>query len=148
MDRNMEYLSGMIWRSSAIWEGPWSRATASSNLEVADEDGDSRGSLVYCREIIGHVPLGADPAVDSWGRPRSHWRDYQACPTGQRPQGRSSTDWRYYFSQIRWEYLGIPQKELEFVAGDRKIWAELLSLLPPRNVEEKSMHKLMQCKWW
>ncbi|KAK0131124.1 hypothetical protein N1851_034199 [Merluccius polli] len=31
-----------------------------------------------------------------------------------------------------WERLGIPQEQLDKVAGEREVWASLLRLLPPR----------------
>ncbi|KAF7648618.1 hypothetical protein LDENG_00154150 [Lucifuga dentata] len=57
---------------------------------------------------------------------------FQARPTGKRPRGRPRTRWRDYISRLIWESLGIPQKELEGLTGDREVWAGLLSLLPPR----------------
>ncbi|KAF7657607.1 hypothetical protein LDENG_00024740 [Lucifuga dentata] len=57
---------------------------------------------------------------------------FQAHPTGKRPRGRPRTRWRDYISRLAWERLGVPQKELEGLAGDREVWAGLLSLLPPR----------------
>ncbi|KAF7641622.1 hypothetical protein LDENG_00275920 [Lucifuga dentata] len=45
---------------------------------------------------------------------------FQACPTGKRPWGRPRTRWRDYISQLAWERLGVPQEELEGLAGDRK----------------------------
>ena len=35
-------------------------------------------------------------------------------------------------SRLAWECLGIPQEELDEVAGEREVWASLLRLLPPR----------------
>lgn len=49
------------------------------------------------------------------------------CPTGRRPQGRPTTRWRGYVSWLAWEYLCIPVEELEAVAGEREVWASLLS---------------------
>ena len=31
-----------------------------------------------------------------------------------------------------WEHLGVPQNELESVAGEREAWVGLLGRLPPR----------------
>lgn len=36
-------------------------------------------------------------------------------------------------SHLDGEHLGIPQEELEDVAGENNIWTALLSLLPPEN---------------
>ena len=57
---------------------------------------------------------------------------FRARPTGRRPRGRPRTRWRDYVSRLAWERLGIPQEELDEVAGERKVWAPLLRLLPPR----------------
>ncbi|KAK0156391.1 putative uncharacterized transposon-derived protein F52C9.6 [Merluccius polli] len=35
-------------------------------------------------------------------------------------------------SRLAWERLGIPQEELDEVAGEREVWASLLRLLPER----------------
>jgi len=56
---------------------------------------------------------------------------FQARPTGRRPRGRPRTRWRDYISWLAWECLGIPQNELESVAGEREVWVDLLGLLPP-----------------
>jgi len=52
---------------------------------------------------------------------------FQAPPTGRRPRGRPRTRWRDYISQLAWERLGIPQNELENVAGEREVWVPGLS---------------------
>ena len=57
---------------------------------------------------------------------------FRARPTGRRPRGRPRTRWRDYVSRLAWERLGIPQEELDEVAGEREVWASLLRLLPPR----------------
>ena len=57
---------------------------------------------------------------------------FRARPTGRRPRGRPRTRWRDYVSRLAWERLGIPQEELDHVAGVREVWASLLKLLPPR----------------
>ncbi|KAK0137740.1 hypothetical protein N1851_026044 [Merluccius polli] len=57
---------------------------------------------------------------------------FRARPTGRRPRGRPRTRWRNYVSRLAWECLGIPQEELDKVAGEREIWVSLLRLLPPR----------------
>ena len=49
-----------------------------------------------------------------------------------KPRGRPRTRWRDYVSRLAWERLGIPQEELDEVAGEREVWASLLRLLPPR----------------
>jgi len=45
---------------------------------------------------------------------------FQARSTGRRPGGRPGTRWRDYISQLAWVRLGIPQSELENVAGERE----------------------------
>ena len=62
---------------------------------------------------------------------------FRARPTGRRPRGRPRTRWRDYVSRLAWERLGIPQEELDEVAGEREIWASLLRLLPPRPDPDK-----------
>jgi len=63
---------------------------------------------------------------------------YRGCtystvsPTGRRPRGRPRTRWRDYVSRLAWERLGIPQEEVESVAGEKEAWGGLLSRLPPR----------------
>ncbi|KAF7652554.1 hypothetical protein LDENG_00095270 [Lucifuga dentata] len=57
---------------------------------------------------------------------------FQARPTGKRSRGRPRTRWRNYISRLAWEHLGVPQEELEGLAGDREVRTGLLSLLPPR----------------
>ena len=57
---------------------------------------------------------------------------FRARPTGRRPRGRPRTRWRDYISLLAWEHLGIPQEELESVAGEKEAWRALLDLLPPR----------------
>ena len=57
---------------------------------------------------------------------------FRARPTGRRPRGRPRTRWRDYVSRLAWERLGIPQEELDQVAGEREVWASLIRLLPPR----------------
>jgi len=38
----------------------------------------------------------------------------------------------YYISRLAWERLGIPQEELECVAGEEEAWGALLSRLSTR----------------
>jgi len=38
------------------------------------------------------------------------------------------TCWRDYVSRFSWERLGVTQDEQEEVAGDRDVWASLLSI--------------------
>ena len=57
---------------------------------------------------------------------------FQARPTGRRPRGRPRTRWRDYISRLAWERLGVPQNELESVAGEREAWVGLLGQLPLR----------------
>ena len=45
---------------------------------------------------------------------------FRARPTGRRPQGRPRTRWRDDISLLAWECLGIPQEELESVAGEKE----------------------------
>lgn len=51
-------------------------------------------------------------------------------PTGRRPRGRPGASWRGCISHLAWERRGIPQEELECVAGSRDVCTTLLSLLP------------------
>ncbi|XP_065817852.1 uncharacterized protein [Labrus bergylta] len=46
---------------------------------------------------------------------------FQARPTGRRPRGILRLRWRDYISRLAWERLGIPQEELENVAGEREV---------------------------
>ena len=55
---------------------------------------------------------------------------FRACPTGRRP-GEDPGHAGETVSRLAWERLGIPQEELDEVAGERKVWASLLRLLPP-----------------
>jgi len=57
---------------------------------------------------------------------------FRARPTGRSPRGRPRTRWRDYISLLAWEHLGIPQVELESVAGEKEAWGALLRRLPPR----------------
>jgi len=57
---------------------------------------------------------------------------FRARLTGRRPQGRPRTHWRDNTSHLAWERLGVPQEELESVAGEKEAWGALLSRLPPR----------------
>ena len=57
---------------------------------------------------------------------------FRARPTGRRPRGRPRTRWRDYVSQLAWEHIRTPRKELDKVAGEREVWAILLRLLPLR----------------
>jgi len=57
---------------------------------------------------------------------------FWARPTGRRPRSRPRTRWRDYISCLAWERLGIPQEELESVAGEKEAWGALLNRLPPR----------------
>ena len=34
-------------------------------------------------------------------------------------------------ARLAWKCLGIPQEELDEVAGEREVWVSLLRLLPP-----------------
>ena len=62
----------------------------------------------------------------SWAPPLEVFR-----ATGRRPRGTPRTRWRDYISQLAWERLGVPQEELENVAGEKGAWSSLLSLLQP-----------------
>uniref|UniRef100_A0A8C2WQN1 THAP domain-containing protein 1 n=1 Tax=Cyclopterus lumpus TaxID=8103 RepID=A0A8C2WQN1_CYCLU len=46
------------------------------------------------------------------------------------------TRWRDYISRLALERLGIPQNELESVAGEREAWVGLLNLLPPSGATQ------------
>jgi len=50
--------------------------------------------------------------------------------TGRRPRGRPRTRWRDYISHLAWEHLGVPQEELESVAGERDVWGLCLACCP------------------
>ena len=52
--------------------------------------------------------LGMPVQEDTWGRPRTHWRDY--------------------ISRLAWECLGFPTEELLEVTGERNVWISLLRL--------------------
>ena len=45
---------------------------------------------------------------------------------GRRPRATPRTRWRDYISHLAWEHLGVPQEELESVAGERDVWDSLL----------------------
>jgi len=61
----------------------------------------------------------------------SLWKFSRYVPTGRRPRSIPRTHLRDYISLLAWECLGIPQEELESVAGERDIWVCLLNLSPP-----------------
>ena len=45
----------------------------------------------------------------------------------------SFTKWdQDYIFPLAWECLGIPQEEMEGVAGAKDVWVSLLSLMPPQ----------------
>ena len=50
---------------------------------------------------------------------------FQAGLAGGSPRGRPR-HWRDYISHLVWECLGMPQEELDNVAGERDIWTALL----------------------
>ena len=56
---------------------------------------------------------------------------FLARPTGRRPQGRPMARWRDCISKLVWECIGIPQNELENVAGEREVWVSLLGHRDP-----------------
>ena len=60
-------------------------------------------------------------------------------PTGRKPQGRPRTCWRNSISLLAWECLGIPQEELQSVAGERDAQVSLLKLLLHVQTLEKRM---------
>ncbi|TWW81706.1 hypothetical protein D4764_01G0015210 [Takifugu flavidus] len=55
---------------------------------------------------------------------------FRAYLSGRRPPGRPRTRWRDFVSRLVWKCLGISPDELEKVAGESKVWASLLRLLP------------------
>lgn len=60
-------------------------------------------------------------------------------------QGRPRTSWTHYISKLAWEYLRIPQEELESLTVDRDVWAELHSLLLCHNPKPgKNMNEWMK----
>ncbi|KAK0135552.1 hypothetical protein N1851_028597 [Merluccius polli] len=96
------------------------------------------------RSSVIQEELGVDPLLLRVERSQMRWLGhrmpprclpgevFRARPTGRRPRGRPRTRWRDYVSRLAWECLGIPQEELDEVAGEREVWASLLRLLPPR----------------
>ncbi|KAK0138211.1 putative uncharacterized transposon-derived protein F52C9.6 [Merluccius polli] len=98
------------------------------------------------RSSVIREELGVDPLLLRVERSQMRWLGhlvrmppgripgevFRARPTGRRPRGRPRTRWRVYVSRLAWERLGIPQEELDEVAGEREVWASLLRLLPPR----------------
>jgi len=81
--------------------------------------------------------LGVEPLFLHVGRSQLRWfgclplEVFRACPTGRKPRGRPRTRWGDYISRPAWERLGIPQEELESVAGEKEAWGALFSRLPP-----------------
>lgn len=43
-------------------------------------------------------------------------------------RGRPKTWWRDYISHLAWKCLGVTQKELESIAGEKEAWDTLLWL--------------------
>ncbi|KAK0150407.1 Craniofacial development protein 2 [Merluccius polli] len=98
------------------------------------------------RSSVIREELGVDPLLLRVERSQMRWLGhlvrmppgrlpgevFRARPTGRRPWGRPRTRWRDYLSRLAWERFGIPQEELDEVAGEREVWASLLRLLPPR----------------
>ncbi|KAK0145331.1 putative uncharacterized transposon-derived protein F52C9.6 [Merluccius polli] len=98
------------------------------------------------RSSVIREELGVDPPLLRVERSQMRWLGhlfrmppgrlpgevFRAGSTGRRPRGRPRTRWRDYVSRLAWEHLGIPQEELDEVAGEREVWASLLRLLPPR----------------
>ena len=98
------------------------------------------------RSSVIREELGVDPLLLRVERSQMRWLGhlvrmppaplpgevFRARPTGRRPRGRPRTCWRDYVSRLVWERLGIPQEELDEVAGEREVWASLLRLLPPQ----------------
>ena len=97
------------------------------------------------RSSVIREELGVDPLLLRVERSQMRWLGhlvrmpprrlpgevFRARPTGRRPRWRPRTRWRDYVSRLAWEHLGIPLEELDEVAGERKVWASLLRLLPP-----------------
>ena len=98
------------------------------------------------RSSVIQEELGVDPLLLCVERSQMRWlrhlvrmppgrlpgEVFRARPTGRRPRGRPRTRWRDYVSRLAWERLGIPQEELDEVAGEREVWTSLLRLLPPQ----------------
>lgn len=55
---------------------------------------------------------------------------YSDVPTGRRTRSRPRTHWRDDISWMAWEWLSVTLDKLEEVAGEREIWASLLSPRP------------------
>ncbi|KAK0137435.1 putative uncharacterized transposon-derived protein F52C9.6 [Merluccius polli] len=98
------------------------------------------------RSSVIREELGVDPLLLRVERSQMRWLGhlvrmppgrlpgevFRARPTGRRPWGKPRTRWRDYVSRLAWERLGIPQEELDEVAGEREVWVSMLGLLPPR----------------
>ena len=54
---------------------------------------------------------------------------FRAHPSGRRPPGRPRTHWKDYVSELAWVHFGIRPEELDKVAGEREVWASLITLL-------------------
>ncbi|KAK0151875.1 putative uncharacterized transposon-derived protein F52C9.6 [Merluccius polli] len=118
--------------------------TERTRLRVQAAKASSAGDRV--RSSVIREELGVDPLLLRVERSQMRWLGhlvrmppgrlpgevFRACPTGRRPRGRPRTRWRDYVSRLAWERLGIPQEEVDEVAGEREVWASLLRLLPPR----------------
>ncbi|KAK0154371.1 putative uncharacterized transposon-derived protein F52C9.6 [Merluccius polli] len=97
------------------------------------------------RSSVIREELGVDPLLLRVERSQMRWLGhldrmppgrlpgevFRARPTVRRPRGRPRTRWRDYVSRLAWERFGIPQEELDEMAGEREVWASLLRLLPP-----------------
>ncbi|KAK0130608.1 putative uncharacterized transposon-derived protein F52C9.6 [Merluccius polli] len=83
------------------------------------------------RSSVIREELGVDPLLHRVEKSQMRWLGhlvrmppghlpgevFRARPTGRRPQGIPRTRWRDYVSRLAWERLGIPQEELDEVAG-------------------------------
>lgn len=87
--------------------------------------GDVVGSEKLWARIRAAIWQSKEPAEVIW-----------AGSSGQRPRGRPKTHWRDYASQLAWERLRVPQKELKCVNGERGAWNHLLSLALGKWMDE------------
>ncbi|KAK0133573.1 putative uncharacterized transposon-derived protein F52C9.6 [Merluccius polli] len=91
----------------------------------------------WVRSLVIREELRVDPLLLRVERSQMRWLGhlvrmppgrlpgevFRARPTCRRLRGRPRTCWRDYVSRLAWERLGIPQEELDEVAGKREVWA-------------------------
>ncbi|KAK0134423.1 hypothetical protein N1851_030009 [Merluccius polli] len=78
------------------------------------------------RSSVIREELGVDSLLLHVERSQMRWLGHLVrMPPGSLPG-------EVFRARLAWECLGIPQEELDEVAGEREVWASLLRLLPPR----------------